>query len=81
MGEFIKKLPAKAGDTRDSDSIHGSGRSPGGGTGNTPVFFPGEFQGQRILMNYSQWGRKKSDMIEHSSKQTNTPLEFPEWFL
>ena len=30
----VKNLPAKAGDTRDVDSIPGSGRSPGVGNGN-----------------------------------------------
>ena len=30
----VKNLPANAGDTRDLGSIHGSGRSPGGGHGN-----------------------------------------------
>ena len=33
-GTVIKNLPANAGDTRDMDSIPGSGRFPGGGTGN-----------------------------------------------
>ena len=31
----VKNLPANAGDTRDSNSIPGSGRSPGGGHGNS----------------------------------------------
>ena len=30
----------------------------------TPVFFPGEFHGQRILVGYSPWGGKESDMTE-----------------
>ena len=30
----LKNLPANAGDTGDTDSIPGSGRSPGGGHGN-----------------------------------------------
>ena len=30
----VKNPPAKAGDTGDSSSIPGSGRSPGGGNGN-----------------------------------------------
>ena len=33
----------------------------------TPVFLPGEFQGQRGLVGYSPWGRKESDRIEHST--------------
>ena len=31
----VKNLPANAGDTRDAGSIPGSGRSPGGGHGNS----------------------------------------------
>ena len=34
MALMVKNLPANAGDTRDADSIPGSGRSPGGGKGN-----------------------------------------------
>ena len=46
----VKNLPANAGDLRDSGSIPGLGKSPGGGDGEdpTPVFLPGESHGQRI---------------------------------
>ena len=30
----------------------------------TPVFFPGEFHGQKSLGDYSPWGCKDSDMTE-----------------
>ena len=30
----------------------------------TPVFLPGKSHGQRSLEDYSQWGRKESDMTE-----------------
>ena len=30
----------------------------------TPVFLPGEFQGQRSLEGYSPWCHKESDMTE-----------------
>ena len=30
----------------------------------TPVFFPGEFHGQRSLAGYSPWGHKELDMTE-----------------
>ena len=30
----------------------------------TPVFLPGEFHGQRCLVNYSPWDHKESDMTE-----------------
>ena len=34
----------------------------------TPVFFPGESQGQRNLVGYSPRGCKESDMTEQSTK-------------
>ena len=34
MELVVKNLPANAEDIRDSSSIHGLGRSPGGGNGN-----------------------------------------------
>ena len=37
----VKNLPANAEDARDAGSTPGSGRSPGRGHGNTPVFLPG----------------------------------------
>ena len=33
-GPVVKNLPANAGDSKDTDSIPGWGRSPGGGSGN-----------------------------------------------
>ena len=33
----------------------------------TPVFFPGEFHGQRSLTGYRPWGHKESDTIERLS--------------
>ena len=30
----------------------------------TPVFLPGEFQGQRSLVGYSPWGHKESHTTE-----------------
>ena len=31
----------------------------------TPVFLPGKFHGQRLLVDYSPWGHKESDMTAH----------------
>ena len=31
---MVKNPPAKSGDVLDAGSVHGSGRSPGGGNGN-----------------------------------------------
>ena len=44
----------------------------------TPVFLPGESQGQRNLVGYSPWGCKESDMTEGLSLHftlRNTPLQ------
>ena len=37
----------------------------------TPVFFPGEFHGQRSLAGYGPWGRKELDMTEQLSPATS----------
>ena len=53
---MVKNLPAKAGDTRDADSIPGSGRSPGEGNGNPLQYsFLENSTGKRILVGYSPW--------------------------
>ena len=41
----------------------------------TPVFLPGEFHGQKSLVNYSPWGLKELDMTElltHTHTHTHT---------
>ena len=43
-GSVVKNPPPSAGDV---DLISGSRRSPGGGHSNSPVFLPGESQGQK----------------------------------
>ena len=60
---MVMNPPADGG---DMGSIPGLGRSSGGGNGNllqyyfffffTPVFLPGESNGQRSLSAYSPWG-------------------------
>ena len=64
---MVKKPPANAGDIRDTDSIPGSGRSPGGGYGN-PLWYSclENPHGKRGLAGYSSWGCKESDMTEHA---------------
>ena len=61
VGSVVKKPLANAG---DSGFIPESGRSPGEGNGNTPVFLPGKSHGLRSLEGYSPWGPKESDMTE-----------------
>ena len=71
-GSMVKNPPANAGDL---GSIPGSRRPPGGGHGNpTLVFLPAEFHGQRSLMGYSPWSRKKSDTIERQTLELIEPL-------
>ena len=62
---MVKNPTANAGDIRDTGSIPGLGRSPGGGHGNpfrcSCLENP---HGQRSLAGYSPQGRKELDMTE-----------------
>ena len=50
----VKKLPANAGDIRDTGSIRGPGRSPRKSKWQpTPVFLPEELHEQRNLAGYT----------------------------
>ena len=61
MAQTIKNLPAIG----RRGSILGLERSPGEGNGlPTPVFLPGEFYAQRILVGYSPWRDKESEMTK-----------------
>ena len=69
---MVKNPPAKAGDSRDTVLIPGSGRSLGGGNEN-----PLQYSCLKNAMNrgawrvpYSPWGRKESDMTEQLSMHT-----------
>ena len=55
---MVKNPPANAGDTGDAGLIPGSGRSPGGGNGPTPVFlgFPGGSAGKEPTCNVGDLG-------------------------
>ena len=63
---MVKNPPVNAKDLRDAGSIPGSGRSPGGGHGSTPVFMPGESWGQRSLVRYHPGGHTELDMTEET---------------
>ena len=67
----VKALPASAGDARDASSSHPwVGKIPWRRKWPpAPVFLPGESHGQRRLMGYSPWGRKQSDMTQHSTAE------------
>ena len=60
MEQLVKNLPASAGDARDVGLISEWGRFPGVGNGNTPVFLPGKFHGQRSLVEVTVHGVAKS---------------------
>ena len=50
----VKNQPANAGDIRNAGLILWLGRSPGGGHGSPlQLFLPGEFHGQRSLVDYN----------------------------
>ena len=62
---MVKNLPANAGDIADSDLIPGSGRSPGGGNGNTLQYSClKKSHGQRDLVGYGARVLKVTDMNE-----------------
>ena len=59
---MVKKLPAKAGDTRDVSLIPRLGRFPWRRAWKPiPVFLPGKLHGQRSLVGYSPPGHKELD--------------------
>ena len=61
---IIKNPPANAGDIRDVGSIPGSGRSPWRRAWPpTPIFLPGESDGQKGLAGDSPWDFRELDMI------------------
>ena len=65
----VKNTPANAGDKRDTGSIPGSGRSPGGGNGNPLQYscLENPMDRQACQATYSPRGHKEWDMIEHLS--------------
>ena len=59
---MIKNLLVNVGDSGDTCSIPGLGRSPGGGNGNPLQYsYLENSHGQRCLASYSPWGHKVSD--------------------
>ena len=63
----VKNPPANAGETRDTGSIPGSGRSSGVGNGNLlqySAILPGKFHEQRSLADYSPWSHRESGKTE-----------------
>ena len=71
---MVKTLPVNAGDTRDTVSIPGSGRSFL--VGSTLVFLTGKFHGQRPLWATVYGGSKESDMTKQAYKHMHTHPNF-----
>ena len=64
-GAVVQNLPANTGD--DMSSSPGSGKIPWSKLWQpTAVSLPGETHGQRSLVGYTPWGRRESDMTEHT---------------
>ena len=74
MALEAKNPPAKAGNARDTGSIPGSERSPGGGNGNPLQYSCLESYGQRNLMGCCPRGRRESDTTEYTRTQTLNTL-------
>ena len=71
-GSIVKNPLANAG---DMGSTPGSGISPG--EGNTPVFLPGKFHGERSLVGYTPCGLMKSMLCYLTKIQTKkSPFPF-----
>ena len=60
---MVKNLPANAGNIRDSGSIPGLGRSPGGGHGNPLQYSSLENPTDRGAW-WATYGHKESDMTD-----------------
>ena len=68
---MVKNLPANAGDTREVDSLPGSGRSPGGGNVNPPKYSCLENSMDRGAWWVTVPGVTESDMIECAHTHTH----------
>ena len=61
---MVKTPPVNAGDMRDATRSLGQEDPLEEGLAATPVFLPGEYNGQRSLVGYSPRGRKDIDTTE-----------------
>ena len=74
-GSVLKNLPVRACQCRRHGFDPCVGKTPCRRAWQpTPVFLPGESHGQRSLVGYSPWGRKKSRIGLSDSTTTNCPI-------
>ena len=72
---MVKNLPASAGSIRDTGSIPGLGRSPGGGMATHSSILSWRIPWTEEPADYSPWGCKESDTTEatyHTHKEKHT---------
>ena len=79
-GSGVKNPLANVGAARDSSSIPGAGRFPGGGHGNHPLHILARIiPWARSLAGYDPWGLKESDTVQQLSMRTPTFSEIPKF--
>ena len=82
-GSVGKESVCSAGDTGDGDSVPGSGRTAGEGSGHPLVFFPENPHGQRSLVGSRPKSYKESYITDRPSRQAcsswNTGKNFREF--
>ena len=79
---MVRNPLAKAGDSRDTGLIRGSGRSPGEGNGNSYQYFHWESPWTKEIVGCRPWVHKESDISEqlstdvrmHTHTQTNIAI-------
>ena len=67
-----KESACNAGDTEDTGSVPGSGRSPEKEIATHSWFLPEKFHGLKSLAGYSPKGRKELDRTKHTHTHTHT---------
>ena len=70
--QAVMNSPASVQDAGDAGSILGSGRSLEEEKGTGSSRNPGKSHGQRSVVGYSPWGRRKSDTAEQLNTHTYT---------